>query len=57
MSGESLYPLLLDKLMFAQALRALSYSGGLFGGGFIGLLNVIILVLFLYSFVEYIRPF
>ncbi|MGK0248373.1 MAG: hypothetical protein ACI910_001104 [Oleispira sp.] len=35
--------------MFAHALKALSYSGGMLGGGVIGVLNIVIITMMLYS--------
>jgi hypothetical protein len=37
--------------MFAYALKALSYSGGMLGGGVIGVLNLFIITMMLYSVV------
>jgi hypothetical protein len=43
--------------MFSQALRALSPSSGLLGGGVICVLNVYIVILLLNSLVEYAQIF
>ena len=39
--------------MFTKALRALSYSEGMLGGGIICVLNIVIMAVMFYSFVDY----
>jgi len=43
--------------MFAKALKALSYSEGMLGGGVICILNIFIIALMFYSFIESIYHF
>ena len=43
--------------MFTHALRALSYSKGMLGGGVICVLNIYIAILVLNSVVEYLQIF